>query len=161
MHTADDLIAKVLRFQLFQEMEQNPEGLRELAGLMKVEVFPAREYIISESQQDPRMFFLLSGQVEINKMNERGEIVVLGRIDAKSNPYFGESILVGNFKRSANVVAYAHCECLSLEASQFQALMKTYPAIVASIYRNLSRVLFERLAKANRDAFIAGMALKK
>lgn len=161
MEISDDLMSKVLRFQLFQELDQNPDELRQLAGLMKHEVFQAREFLISESRQDPRMFFLLNGQVEINKMNERGEIIVLGRVDSKSNPYFGESILVGNFKRSANVVAYSQCECLSLEAGQFQAFMKTYPATVASIYRKLSQVLFERLAKSNRDAFIAGMALKK
>jgi len=107
------------------------------------------------------MFFLLSGQVVVNKMSENGEIVVIGRTDARSNPYFGESILLGNFKKSANVIAHSQCECLSLNAKDFSAFMEKHPSVVASIYRNMAKVLFERLTKANRDIFIAGLELKK
>jgi CRP-like cAMP-binding protein len=149
------------QFPLFRGLEKNPRDLEQLASLMKRELFNSRDPIIDEKKIDSRIFFLLSGKVEVNKMDENGQIVVLGRTDASSHPCFGESLLVGETQRSANVVAQSQCECLSLQAKDFAAFMRTHPAIVARIYQNLAKLLFERLAKADRDILIAGIALKR
>ncbi len=152
---------KILKFELFSGLDQEPEALNELMSVMKLETFNLRDYIINEKESDPRMFFLLSGQVEINKSDQSGQIVVIAKTDAQSHPYFGESVLFGYFARTANVVAHSHCECLSLSAQDFDQFMKKYPYAVANFYRHLSKVMFDRLSKATKDIFIASLALKK
>jgi CRP-like cAMP-binding protein len=161
MDEIQELAQKIAKFPLFHELENRPEDLIQLARLMKLESFQSRAFIIDERQSDSRMFFLLDGQVMVSKMNEKGEIIVIGKTDARSYPFFGESVLLGNFRKSANVVAQTQCLCFSLEAKDFAAFMETHSPIVASIYRNLAKVLFDRLMKANRDILIAGLELKK
>lgn len=161
MESATEYQEDILKFELFKGLEKDPEALKALAGLMKREVYSVRDYIINEKESDSRMFFLVSGQVEINKSDAHGQIVVIARTDGVSKPYFGESVLFGYFARSANVVAHSRCECLSLEAKAFEDFMKTHPYAVATFYRHLSKVMFDRLSKATKDIFIAGLALKK
>jgi len=152
---------KLLQFELFSGLDHEPDALRELLSLMKAESFNLRDFIINEKESDSRMFFLLSGQVEINKSDQAGQIVVIAKTDAQSRPYFGESVLFGYFARSASVVAHSRCECLSLSAQDFDQFMKKYPYAVANFYRHLSKVMFDRLSKATKDIFIASLALKK
>jgi CRP-like cAMP-binding protein len=161
MSLIDDFSSQIPRFSLFKELEGKPEPLLELSRTMKHVVFNVREFLIDEKQNDDRMFFLLKGQVEVNKIDENGQIIAIGKADAHTHPYFGESVLFGNFKRSANVVAITVCECLSLSAKDFEVFTDRYPHVVATFYRQLAHVLFERLAKTDRDVFIAGLSLKR
>lgn len=161
MESAQNFTQEILKFELFQGIEKEPEALAELARLMKHESYNLRDLIINEKESDPRMFFLIKGQVEVNKKDEKGQIIVIARPESTSNPYFGESVLFGYFARSANVIAYSRCECLSLSASDFDGFMKKYPYAVANFYRHLSKVLFDRLSKATKDIFIASLELKK
>ena len=153
-------IEKILRFGLFKDFEKNPEALQVLASLMKRVVFETRDLIIDEKQSDDRMFFLLNGEVHINKVDDRGNIVIIGRANSKQNPYFGESILLGKFRKSANVIAHGRCECLSLSTSDFEVLTQKFPSLMASLYRSIAAVLFERLMKANQDLLILGTLSK-
>jgi CRP-like cAMP-binding protein len=151
----------LLRFELFKELEKDPAAMKTLSDMMKHEVFKTQDFIINEKENDRRMFFLLKGQVEINKIDERGHIVAIGKADAKEHPYFGESMLFGEFKKSANVVAHSRCECLSFTIEDFENFTDKHPSFVAHFYRDLSRLLFERLSKADKDIFIATIAFKK
>jgi CRP-like cAMP-binding protein len=152
---------EILKFSLFEGLEKDPEALAALTSLMKQESYQIRDFIINEKESDPRMFFLLKGQVEVNKKDQNGQNIVIARADANDHPYFGESVLFGYFARSANVVAYTRCECLSLSAQDFEEFMKKYPFAVANFYRHLSKVMFDRLSKATKDIYIASLALKK
>jgi CRP-like cAMP-binding protein len=151
----------LLKFELFKELEKDPAALRCLSDLMKHHVFNTHDLIIDEKKNDRRMFFLLKGQVEINKIDDRGHIVSIGKADAKTHPYFGESILFGDFKKSANVVAHSRCECFSLRIEDFEIFTEKHPSFVAHFYRDLSQLLFERLSKADKDIFIATIAFKR
>ncbi|MBY0472124.1 cyclic nucleotide-binding domain-containing protein [bacterium] len=156
-----EITAQLLRFAIFQELRTHPEALRSLAELVKKETYEVRDIIVNEREQDTRLFFLLSGQVAINKMDAAGQVVLLGKADAESHPYFGESALLGYYKKSANVVAHTRCECLSLTAQDFEKFMTKFPFVAASFFRNMASVLFGRLLKADQDIFIAGLTLQK
>lgn len=151
----------LLKFSLFSELSSDPVALKELASLVNLETFQGRAVIIDEKNSDNRMFLLLSGQVVINKINENGQIVVLAKMDARDRPFFGESILLGKFKKSANVVAHSQCECLSLSAANFDKFMQAHPKVAASVFKTMASVLFDRVAKADKDVFIASLMLKK
>jgi CRP-like cAMP-binding protein len=151
----------ILKFELFKGLEKDPEAFKALAGIMKEEAYQLRDFIINEKENDSRMFFLIKGQVEVNKSDSNGQVIVIARTDASSHPYFGESVLFGHFARSANVVAYSRCECLSLSAKDFDEFVAKYPFTAATFYRHLSKVMFDRLSKATKDIFIASLELKK
>ncbi len=147
-------------FSIFRGIEADSGALAELSQLVKLETFQIREFIIDEKQTDHRMFFLINGQVAISKMDDHGQIVVLGKADAASHPYFGESILLGKFKKSASVVAHSKCQCLSLSAKDFDHFLTTHPSAVASVYRNIASILFDRISKSNQDLMIQGLLAK-
>jgi CRP-like cAMP-binding protein len=157
-HESGDFSAEIPEFSLFHALKDDPVALQELNALLKYEVYQIRDYIIDERQMDSRAFFLLKGQVSINKIGDNGQIVVIGKTNDSFHPFFGESVLVGNFKRSANVVAQCQCECLSLSAQNFERFLAKRPAAAAVIYRALAKVLFDRLAKTTKDVFIAGLS---
>lgn len=156
-----DIAKQIVKFSLFKEFEQDSAPLQELVKLLHRESFQIRDFIIDERKNNGRMYFLLSGQVVISKMDENGQIVVIGRADAKASPCFGESVLLGSLMKSASVTAHSPCECYSLSAKDFENFMASHPFVVASIYRNMAKVLFERLIKANQDIFIAGLSAGK
>ncbi len=161
MNDLSEISNALLKFSLFSELKSDAASLAELAKLVHYETFKSREVVLDEKKTDDRVFFLLSGSVVVNKVNETGSIVTIAKLDASSHPFFGESVLVGKFKRIANVTAHTQCECLSLRAEHFEHFVKSYPMVAASIFRNIARVLFERLAKADQDVFIASLMLKK
>lgn len=161
MTDTSNLATRLVKFSIFSGLDHDPAALEQLASLMSSHTFQMREIIIDEKQPDSRMFFLLSGQISITKMDAQGQIVVIDKADAASSPYFGESALLGKFRKSANVVAYTMCECLSLSAKDFDNFLQSHPAAVALVYRNLASILFDRLARANQDLMIQGLASKR
>lgn len=161
MSEEKDYSKQILEFSIFNELETHPDAVRELSRLMKLESFVSRDFIVDENRNDSKMFFLLEGQIEINKIDQKGQIVVLGKADASSHPYFGESTLLGNFQRTANVIAFTQCECLSLLAEDFEKFMSTHSYAAANIYRSIAKTLFNRLSKLDKDIFIASLSLKK
>ena len=54
----------------------------------------------------------------------------------------------------------SRCECMALSAEDFQAFMERFPFVVASIYRTIASLLFDRLSKANKDLLIQGIMAK-
>lgn len=154
-----EIVEKLLKFSLFHGLESNKDVINELTQLMKKETFQTRDLIIDENSKDDRMFFLLNGQVVINKTEANGQIVVIARTDDSTHPFFGESILLEKFHKNANVVAYSICHCLSLSSVNFDCFLKAHPSVGAIIYKNLASLIFDRLTKANRDLLLAGLTV--
>lgn len=161
MNDIQEISNALLRFSLFSDLKSDPQATEELARLVEYVTYKSRDFIIDEKQHDDRMFFLLSGHAIVNKVNEQGQIITIAKLDASQNPFFGESILFGKFKKSANVTAHTQCECLALSAINFETFMKKHPGVAASVFRNIGSVLFDRLAKADQDVFIASLLLKR
>ncbi len=150
-------MANLLNYSLFTGLDRHPEALQELSALLREREFRAREFLIDEKLNDNSLYFLVSGQVVINKMGEEGRIVLLGRADAKNFPHFGEGAILGKVRKIANVVAYTDCRCLVLSAKDFETFAARHPVAMASIYRNIASRLFDHLSKTTKDVFIAGM----
>jgi CRP-like cAMP-binding protein len=147
-------IEDVLSFSLFQGLKDKVQPLEALMSVMKYEIFQSRTLIIDEKSSDDRIFLLLDGEVEVNKVQPSGKIVSLGRIDSKLRPFFGESALLRKPKRSSNVAAHCSCTCLSLRAKDFETFMVRFPEVGVQVYRNMASMMFDRLSKADSDLSI-------
>jgi ATP-binding cassette, subfamily B, bacterial len=147
-------IEDVLGFSLFHGLENQVPALEALMSVMKFETFQGRDFIIKEQSNDDRIFLLLTGDVEVNKVNAEGKVVVLGRANSESHPFFGESALLGKPGRISNVITCSPCTCLSLRSKDFTTFATRYPAVGVQIYRNMAIIMFDRLAKADTDLVI-------
>jgi CRP-like cAMP-binding protein len=149
-------IEDILSFPLFNGLQNQVPALEALMSVMKFETFQIRNFIIKEQSSDDRIFLLLSGDVEINKVKPNGKVVVLGRANSNAHPFFGESALLGQPGRISNVVAHSPCTCLSLRSKDFETFNARFPTVGVQIYRNMAIMMFDRLAKADTDLMILG-----
>jgi CRP/FNR family transcriptional regulator, cyclic AMP receptor protein len=83
--------------------------LRKLLKLSKIREYEDGEYIIMEGEDDPWLYFLLSGKVQVLKNQE--EIAVIEKL----GEIFGEMRIIDRRKRSASVRALGRTICLAVD----------------------------------------------
>jgi CRP/FNR family transcriptional regulator, cyclic AMP receptor protein len=86
-------------------------NLAKLLRLSKIREYEDGELIIREGEEDPWLYFLLSGRIKIKKSN-----VEIARID-KVGEIFGEMRIVDFQNRSASVYADGRTICLGVDTS--------------------------------------------
>jgi CRP/FNR family transcriptional regulator, cyclic AMP receptor protein len=86
-------------------------NLAKLLRLSKIREYEDGELIIREGEEDPWLYFLLSGRIKIKKND-----VEIARID-KVGEIFGEMRIVDFQNRSASVFADGRTICLGVDTS--------------------------------------------
>ena len=86
-------------------------NLAKLLRLSKIREYEDGEIIIREGEEDPWLYFLLSGRIKIKKNN-----VEIARID-RIGEIFGEMRIVDLQNRSASVYADGRTLCLGVDTS--------------------------------------------
>jgi CRP/FNR family transcriptional regulator, cyclic AMP receptor protein len=102
-------IQRLLVIPTLQKFEQ--ESLGRLLKLSKIRQYDRGECIIREGDQDPWLYFLLSGKVRVEK--EGVEIFQINKI----GDLFGEMRVVDNSSRSASIYAETPATCLAINTS--------------------------------------------
>ncbi len=142
--------------------------IRKLIKEMKIQHFPKGADIIREGETGDSMFILFSGKVSITKkMTLFADYQEMSRVDKalitlKDTDYafFGEMSLTGETEqRSATVKAETDCVLGELPNRVIYQLINENPDFGAKFYCNLSKVLADRLRKANRDVLKLTTAL--
>jgi len=87
------------------------KSLGRLLKLSKIRRYDSNECIIREGDQDPWLYFLLSGTVRVEK-----EGVEIFKIN-KMGDLFGEMRIIDSSSRSASVYAETPAACLAINAS--------------------------------------------
>jgi CRP/FNR family transcriptional regulator, cyclic AMP receptor protein len=113
-----------------------------LAGAEKC-VFQPRQTILTEGSTGHFMYIIIDGEVEISKKLAVGGNKVLTRLSAGN--CFGEMALVDNNVRSATVKSVSKCIMLRLSENEF----RKNPPAGAKLYRNVARLLSQRLRDTN------------
>jgi CRP-like cAMP-binding protein len=72
-------------------------------------------------------------------------------LSAAMNIFFGEVALLDPDKRSATVTCVSDCSFYLITREKFLALGERNPRLALSITRELSRIICNRLRKANAD----------
>lgn len=92
-------------------------NLSRILRLSKIREYEDGETIIKEGDIDPWLYFLLSGQVRVEKSGE--EITSISRV----GEIFGEMRIVDDKARSASVIADGKTVCLAVNTTAQQRLM--------------------------------------
>lgn len=140
VHCQPETRQLLLRLNLFQGLDE-AELLLLLAEAELVECEEG-EYPIMEGEQGTHMFVLLSGHARIIK-----RAVGIQKVIHELGPgeCFGEMSLIECRSRSASVKALTPCKLLRINGDDVGKV----PAIAARLYRNIAKLLSQRLRHAN------------
>jgi CRP-like cAMP-binding protein len=142
----EKLLAQFRRIEIFHGL--NRQHLTEIFNLSRLRSYENGEAIIREGTFDHRVFFLLSGQVSVQR--DGVEISHLRRL----GDIFGEMGVIDGSPRSATIVASGQCTVLALDFSFTDRLSEGDRVLaLALLYRVFAEVLADRLRRA--DARIA------
>tara|TARA_B100000315_G_scaffold256114_2_gene301241 strand:- start:654 stop:1829 length:1176 start_codon:yes stop_codon:yes gene_type:complete len=108
------LIAKV---PLFADLDA--AQIADIAGLLTPLIVPPRYAVVRLGEQAESMFFIISGEVEVEVMPEP--------VKLKEGDFFGEGGILRNSVRMVDVVSLTECQLLELTKENFHELIDTHP----------------------------------
>lgn len=144
---------------LFKNISDNDLAMERIASIMDLQKFDIGSAILEEGSQGLDAYFLLEGQVKVQRAISDGESFPVAILDAKDHPFFGEASLLANDKRSATIIAEKACTCLVFHTHVFEKFAAEHPAWALPIVMNISRALIERLHRSNKDIVLLYNAL--
>ena len=113
------------------------------------ETFKAGEWIIQEGQISSDIFVMLDGQAAVARETADGNELVVALFSR--GQVIGEMGYLRNLPRSASVRGISDGRVLRFSSAVMRSLLETDSAIAAKIFRNLSIILANRLAKTTGD----------
>lgn len=114
-----DAVAKV---PLFANLDARQ--IADIARLLKPQLAPPRYLIVHRGDAADAMYFILSGEVEVEIANP---------VRLRAGQFFGEIALLRDTERTASVTAVTECHLLRLDVGDFRRLMSQYPDLQAAI----------------------------
>jgi voltage-gated potassium channel len=102
-----------------------PAAIADVTHMLRTMDLPARTMIIRKGQTGDCMYFIASGEVEVDLP---GKQVKLG-----DGAFFGEMALLGNNLRSANITTTRVSKLLVLDLVDFRVLMARHPDLSETI----------------------------
>jgi voltage-gated potassium channel len=102
-----------------------PAAIADVTQMLRTIDLPPRTTIIRKGQQGDCMYFIASGEVEVDLP---GKKVRLG-----AGAFFGEMALLGNNLRSANITTTRLSKLLVLDLVDFRLLMARHPDLAQTI----------------------------
>jgi voltage-gated potassium channel len=112
-----------------------PAAIADVTHMLRTMDLPARTMIIRKGQAGDCMYFIASGEVEVDLP---GKKVRLGE-----GAFFGEMALLGNNLRSANITTTRVSRLLVLDLVDFRLLMARHPDLAETIDAEANRRALE------------------
>jgi voltage-gated potassium channel len=111
-----NLVAKVPLFRTLDAAR-----IAAVAGVLRARRAERGERLIRKGDQADSMYFIVSGDVEIDQENEAPK----GRLTA--GDFFGEIALIADRTRTATITALIPCKLLVLHKDDFESFMQSHP----------------------------------
>lgn len=127
-----DFLAQV---SVFSHMKR--KDVQRIAKRARYQDFQAGELIIKEGDRDGQLFVIVTGEVEVIKNLGQGNQWRLQTLGSRG--YFGEMALIGEWIRTASVVATRETRVLALGYLDLREEIERYPAIAIELLQMLSR----------------------
>lgn len=147
----------IKRSALFENVSQ--KTIDKLADAARELSYNAGYDIVKDGDMGDCLYLLKSGTVSITKkltMLEDHDLDIkdkeLKHMSADSNGFFGEMVICsGTDMRSATVSSVTECELLELSSQDIGRILEDDPESAACFYKNLAKMLTDRLRKSNTD----------
>jgi voltage-gated potassium channel len=102
-----------------------PAAIADVTHMLRTMDLPARTMIIRKGQAGDCMYFLASGEVEVDLPGKK--------VRLEEGAFFGEMALLGNNLRSANITTTRISKLLVLDLVDFRVLMARHPDLAETI----------------------------
>src|SRR6202012_6208369 len=99
--------------------------IADVTGMLRTIDLPARTTIIRKGTAGDCMYFLASGEVEVDLPGKKGRL--------RDGAFFGEMALLGNNLRSADITTTRVSQLLVLDLVDFRVLMARHPDLAQTI----------------------------
>jgi voltage-gated potassium channel len=112
-----------------------PAAIADVTGMLRTIDLPARTTIIRKGQSGDCMYFIASGEVEVDLPGKK--------IMLAEGAFFGEMALLGNNLRSADITTTKVSQLLVLDLVDFRLLMARHPDLAETIDAEAKRRVLE------------------
>jgi voltage-gated potassium channel len=102
-----------------------PSAIADVTHMLRTIDLPPRVMVIRKGQQGDCMYFIASGEVEVDLPGKKVRLT--------EGAFFGEMALLGNNLRSANIVTTRLSKLLVLDLVDFRLLMARHPDLAETI----------------------------
>ncbi|MFT5110823.1 MAG: CRP/FNR family cyclic AMP-dependent transcriptional regulator [Parasphingorhabdus sp.] len=127
--------------KLFQPADASP-SIRKMLAMSRFKQFRAGQIIVHQGTISEEVYLVIKGSVTVESYDDQGQRLVFHYI--RPGEFFGEmGMFDDDLRRSATVVARAHCEIAVVEIGVFRSLIEED----ASLLMELARQLAERVRK--------------
>lgn len=133
------------------------KNLGKMLRLSKIRKYEDGEPIITEGDTDPWLYFLLSGEVRVQKKGE--DIITLNQI----GDIFGEMRMLDSLSRSASVFSVGKTACLAVNIAADDRLpsQDENTNFLILLYRVLAEYVSMRLRLSNEELVKAKKRIKE
>lgn len=110
-----------------------------IAGQLRVENFARDDVLFQRGDPGDAFYILVRGWVNAFVTSDEGSMIVLNQFGP--GDIFGEMALLDNKPRSAGIMALTPVEVLTLNRTEFLAVLREHPSVALETLRGLSRKL--------------------
>lgn len=144
------------------------EHLEKIFCLMRRVELPAGAIFLKEAEEGGTLYILRRGEVEVSKNltlpiekpdGRSYTEKALTRVSDRDQAVFGELVLFEERRRSATVKCLTPCTFYELHKDDFLRLAAKDEKIGYHLWKNLARMLSERLCRTNEDVIKLATAL--
>ena len=148
-------IQKLMSLTPFRKFET--DKLRQLIRLSKIREYGHEETIIEEGGEDPFLFFLLTGKVQVLK-----EGLLISTID-KEGEIFGEMRVLDGLTRSATARAEGKTVCLAVDTAATERLgsKDERASFLLVVYQVITEFISYRLRATTDELVKAKQEIKR
>jgi len=139
------LISLLETLPIFESISQN--DLIQIERMLHTRRYSAGELVFNEDEPGAAMYIIQRGAVVITKKVGKNDTIELATIGESS--FFGELALLDEMPRSASAHAQKEATLLAFSKPDLEKLVERNPRLGARILINLSRLISQRLIKAN------------
>jgi CRP-like cAMP-binding protein len=126
--------------------QEELEAFAEIAGVWEC---PKGQVIFKEEDDSDNLYIVQSGSTSMHISSGMLANHVIGTI--QPGDVFGELGFIDRKPRSATVRCVEYTILLSITREDFRRLGESFPNIERLVYKNLARIVAERLRKANEQ----------
>ena len=112
------------------------ETLKVFAYLCSREKFKQDEYIFSQDEDDGQAFYIISGQAQLERL-DNGETIWVR--EYKAGEFIGGLTLLGETKRLFSLRSTTETTCLVLNREKFSKTMEQFPGLLAKIFNAVAK----------------------
>lgn len=129
--------------------ELDDQDIEALKGLLEVRRVDTGKTLVSEGDDDPRLFLLADGRLEVLS----GEEGTSQRVHLmRPGEFAGTRAFVDAMPRQATLRAQDEVTVYALAPDDFESLIETRPRLVYKIMRALFRITHVNLMRMNKEA---------